>query len=108
MPLNHLVTNRHYRVSITSPVGELWAAHIQYQDDGRLRVAMFIKDEEAIDQSAEVLYQAVRANERDARGELRAKDDTSHVWDWNEAKWQLSTRLESPPQHSGDDLDYPF
>lgn len=106
MSVQHLLTGRHYRVTVTSPGGELYAAHIMRDDNDRLRIAQFIKDEEAIDQINEVVFLLADAKQRDAEGRLQRGIDEVYLWDWEEVKWQLSTCLEPPPRE--EELAHPF
>lgn len=105
MSEQHLITNRHYRLAITSPEGELVAFHIERFSNDDVEVACFIKDEDRFDEAVEVLHQSCEMNARDAHGKLRAGLDSVYLWDWELVKWALATCLESPPTTPD---DFPF
>ena len=97
MSLSHLQTNVHYRVSITTPTGEIAAAHVQWRGNDDLSVAYFLKDEDRADEAVEVLDQLIAFFQRDADGTLRKGSDSFYLWDWDEARWAAALSLETPP-----------
>lgn len=103
MPLSHLRAGVHYRVAITTPGGELWAIHIQWTDRNKVRRSAFLKDEERIDEVNEIIRMTEQFIFKDAIMERTDYEDDVHIWNWQEAEWQLSLRLEPPPSNEGDD-----
>lgn len=105
MAYDHLVEGVHYRLSITTPRGELLSAHLMDVEGEGPRCSLFLKDEERVDEAVAavqfvhdwLIAEAVRVP---PPGEMKM-----YIWDWDELAWQLSTLGEELPAQ---DDDVPF
>lgn len=103
---SHLQTSRHYRVTVGTTEGVLYSIHLMQPEVGELRVALFIRDQEAIDEAYQAVREAHHAMTRDAIGQLRSETDQSYVWDWEVAEWVKAIATEPAP--GGKTKSFPF
>lgn len=97
----HLATGVHYRLSITVPSGELYAAHVMLHEADVLMITEFIKDSERIDEVNEVVDLAAQWRFEDAIPPAPPGQHKEFIWDWNELRWVGSD------EHITPDTDLP-
>jgi len=93
----HLETNCHYRLTITTPTKQIFAAHVMWHENGKLMVTEFLKDMERVDEVVEVLDLVHGWRTRDRIPPTPPGDHKEYVWDWDELRWERTELSSDAP-----------
>lgn len=105
MPVDHLSTNAHYMIVVSTPQQRLLSIHVQAFSDGHVERVLFLRDEEKVDEAYEALSQAHGLAYMDKKYMDPAQYDRFWIWDWDLAEW-VKGLTDEPDPTTGKDVPF--